>query len=51
MDADVQPTMRTLLAANRTSIPLEGEYKVHFMVAGKEFTICAVVTKYVHRVP
>ena len=26
----------------------EGEYKVHFWVAGKEFTICAVVIKSVH---
>jgi len=46
--ADVRPTTHTLLAANGTSILLEGEYKVHFWVAGKEFSICAVVTKSVH---
>jgi len=28
--ADVRPTTHTLLAANGMSIPLEGEYKVHF---------------------
>ena len=47
-DADVKRTMHILLAANGTSIPLEGEYNVHFCVAGKEFSICAVVTKSVH---
>jgi len=46
--ADVRPTMHTLLAANGTSVPLEGEYNVHFWVAGREFNICAVVTKSVH---
>ena len=46
--ADVRPTTHTLLATNGTSIPLEGEYNVHFWVAGKEFNICAVVTKSVH---
>jgi len=46
--ADVKPTTHTLLAANGTSIPLEGEFVVHFWVAGKEFKICAVVTKSVH---
>jgi len=32
-DADVRPTTHTLLAANGTSIPLEGKYKAHFWVA------------------
>jgi len=38
----------TLLVTNGTPIPLEGEYKVHFWVAGIELTICAVLTKSVH---
>jgi len=46
--ADVRPTTHTLLAANGTSIPLEGEYNLHFWVAGREFNTCAVVTKSVH---
>ena len=36
------------LYLSRRPIPLEGEYSVHFWVAGKEFNICAVVTKSVH---
>jgi len=34
-DADVRPMTHALLAANGTYIPLEGEYKVHFWVAGR----------------
>jgi len=42
VNADVQPTTHTLLAANGTPIPFEGEYKVNFLVAGKEFTAKSV---------
>jgi len=36
------------MATNGMFITLEGEYKVHFKVADKEFTVCAVVTKSVY---
>jgi len=38
----------TLLAANGSSIPLEGECKISFQIAGKNFTIYAVLTRAVH---
>ena len=44
----IRPTTRTLLAANGMLVPFEGEYNVHFWVAGRKFNICAVVTKSVH---
>ena len=44
----IQLTTSLLLAANGTHIPLLGEFKVHFEIAGKEQTVIAVVTKVVH---
>ena len=43
-NAEVFPTSNTLLAANGSSIPLEEECKVSFQIAGKDFSIFAVVT-------
>lgn len=48
MNAEVKPITHTLLAANRTPIPLEVKYNVHFSVGVKEFSVNAVVTKSVH---
>jgi len=42
------PTAHRLIAANGSVIPLEGETKVRFKIAGKEQTVLAVVTKAVH---
>jgi len=42
------PTAHRLIVANGSVIPLEGDTKVRFKIAGKEQTVLAVVTKVVH---
>ena len=47
-NTEVLPTSNTLLAANGSTITMEGECKILFQVAGKDFTAYAVVTRAVH---
>jgi len=46
--AEVLPTSNTLIAANGSSILLEGKCKISSQIAGKDFSIYAVVTRCVH---